>query len=122
MTKHLTLGLAAFTLFSLAGGAKAEMLSLDCSINGSVATNLWVDIGKSTVTVAYPQDTPPIVNTFPGQITVTSISWNSVNGYPSASWSIDRTSGILTTVMPAGITIYPQQCVRGTTPLPATKF
>jgi hypothetical protein len=123
MMKYLAVGITAITFFCLVSAGRAEtgMLSLDCGINGSVNTNVWVDIGKSTVTMGYPLETPPHADTFPAQITVTSISWNQASG--AASWSIDRVSGVLTTtVTMAGVTIYPQQCVRGTTPLPVTKF
>jgi hypothetical protein len=121
--KHIAVGLTAIGIFSLvaAGRAKAEMLSLDCYYSGRIATNVWVDTGKSTVTVAERENTP---RTYPAQITVASISWKWVSGGGQniMSYYIDRTSGAFTASSNFGAGMGPEQCVKGTTPLPATKF
>ena len=102
------------------GQAKAETLSLDCSINGEILTNVWVDTDKSTVTTHSKGS--PGSNTFPAQITISSISWSVDFSRGKAISSIDRTTGILTPLVHPDLNYYPQQCVKGTTPLPATKF
>jgi hypothetical protein len=120
---HLAAGLTAIALFSLgaSGPANAEMLSLDCYYSGRIATNVWVDTGKSAVTMAETENPP---RTYPAQITITSINWSAVsgNGENKISYSIDRTTGVFTAFANFGLTIAPEQCVKGTTPLPATKF
>jgi hypothetical protein len=123
--KHLAVGLSAIALFSLvaSGRTKAEILSLDCSISGRAMFKVWVDTGKSTATlqnVNSANPSPP--QTYPAQVTITSFSWSGGNKDYTDSYSIDRTTGTFTGFTNYGATFNTELCVKGTSPLPATKF
>jgi len=122
-----TLGaLLGILLALLAGATRAQTLSLDCSSNGELMLNVWVDLDKSLVTVQGAKRPNLPLRTYVARITESTIRWKWSSSGGTSSVSIDRRTG----------TYYenyhdtgggseasgPYQCEKGTAPVPAAKF
>ena len=115
--------IAVVATLCLTGAAHAATLSLDC--NGTV--HVWVDLDKSTISI-WADGSNNGVDTYPAQITPTTIQWGPAKNHTMAyddQGSLDRTTGSFNETMgPNGSWGHrgPLDCVKGVTPLPATKF
>lgn len=113
-------------LAGMAGPTCAEILSLDCSENGIVALNVWVDLDKSSVTVRGAARPGLPLRTYVAHITPTSIGSAWSNSGKRSRASIDRRTGTFyeTYVDTGGASESsgPYQCTKVSTPPPAAKF
>jgi len=118
----------ALTLFLalLAGAAGAQMLSLDCTSNGELMFNVWVDLGQSFVTVQGAKRPDLPLHTYVARITETSIKWKWSNSGETSSASIDRRTGTFyesyRDTAGGSEVSGPYQCTKGSAPVPAAKF
>lgn len=113
--------ITAIAMLGVTTQAKAEILALDCNMNGR-PYNVWIDMDKSFATVQGNEGE----GSHPAQITPTSITWTlNYTGY-STEVTIDRTAGTMRWhILPnaSGATMdRTDSCARGSTPFPATKF
>jgi hypothetical protein len=112
-------------IFATIAQAHSEILEFDCSDKAGVYYNIWVDLNRSTVAIHYARPgLPQELRTFPAQITDTSIHWSfGEASRATLNASIDRTTGryfqVYGGVAQGSLTF---QCVRGTSPLPGTRF
>jgi len=121
MIKRYLIGLA-FSLAMIAQ-ARAEVLEFDCSDKLGVYYNIWVDLGRSTVTLHYARpDTREEIRTYAAQITDSSINWAFTgSSQVTLNASIDRASGRYVQVYGGtarGSGTF--HCARGTAPFPGT--
>ncbi len=122
--KHFAVALTVVGVLATesAGQASAEVLALDCSGPGTTES-IWIDIDKSAVTQNFPDGS---LATEPAAITATSINWKHVNAIGTSTDQIDRTSGDFHySIVSNSGQYFPGthlQCVKGSTPFPATKL
>ncbi|SPE23589.1 exported hypothetical protein [Burkholderiales bacterium] len=118
--------LLGILLALLASAAGAQILSLDCTSNGELMLNVWVDLDKSFVTVQGAKRPNLPLRTYVARITQTTIKWKWSNSGGTSSASIDRRTGTFyETYHDTGggsEASGPYQCTKGSVPLPAAKF
>jgi hypothetical protein len=124
MIRRNLVGAIAVAAFALAATApaRAEILEYDCSDRSSVFYNIWVDVGRSTVSMHYVRaDLPQDLRTYPAEITPTSIRWAFTGSTQvSLNASIDRATGRYVQVyggVARGTNTF--QCRAGNLPMPA---